>query len=71
MMLQPKIMEYWRGFDSSRGLECGNIMRYEIVFRVHDSKNLLVVSDMHCNSDLFPQHHWDVALRLILEYPTE
>ena len=41
MMLQPKIMEYWRGFDSSRGLECGNVMRYEIVFREHDSEDSL------------------------------
>jgi hypothetical protein len=28
MMLQPKILEYWRGFDGNSGIECGSIVRY-------------------------------------------
>ncbi len=28
MLLQPHILELWRGFDGSKGLEMGNIMRY-------------------------------------------
>lgn len=27
MMLQPRMLEYWRGFDGSQGIECANIMR--------------------------------------------
>jgi hypothetical protein len=27
MMFQPKMLEYWRGFDGSNGLECGSIVR--------------------------------------------
>lgn len=28
MMLKPQILEYWKGFDASKGLEMGGIMRY-------------------------------------------
>ena len=27
MLLNPNLLEYWKGFDGSRGLECGNILR--------------------------------------------
>jgi hypothetical protein len=29
MLLQPKMLDYWRGFDGSKGLECGSIVRYD------------------------------------------
>ncbi|CAJ1948471.1 unnamed protein product [Cylindrotheca closterium] len=28
MLLQPQILDFWKGFDSSNGLECGNIVRH-------------------------------------------
>jgi hypothetical protein len=28
MLLQPQMLDYWRGFDGSKGLECGSIVRY-------------------------------------------
>lgn len=28
MMLQPRMLEYWRGFDGSNGIECGSIVRF-------------------------------------------
>lgn len=28
MMLQPKMLDYWKGFDGNKGLECGSIVRY-------------------------------------------
>jgi hypothetical protein len=27
MLLQPRMLDYWRGFDGSKGLECGSIVR--------------------------------------------
>lgn len=27
MILQPQMLEYWRGFDGSNGIECGSIVR--------------------------------------------
>lgn len=29
MMLQPRMLEYWKSFDGSQGIECGSIVRYE------------------------------------------
>jgi hypothetical protein len=28
MLLNPKLLDYWRGFDGSQGTECGSIVRY-------------------------------------------
>lgn len=28
MLLKPQVLEFWRGFDGSKGLEAGGIMRY-------------------------------------------
>lgn len=36
MILRSEIMDYWKGFDGSKGLECGDIVRYVfIVYIVH------------------------------------
>jgi hypothetical protein len=31
IMLQPRMLEYWRGFDGSKGIECGSIVRYALI----------------------------------------
>lgn len=28
ILLQPRMLDFWKGFDSSRGLECGSILRH-------------------------------------------
>jgi hypothetical protein len=31
MMLQPRMLEFWRGFDGNNGIECGSIVRYALI----------------------------------------
>ncbi len=81
MMLQPRMLEYWRGFDGSKGIECGSIVRYVLLLRfvfVFVFVLVFVLIQSHLVEffvwilvDSFHQHLLEDALPLIPEYLTE
>lgn len=75
MMLKPQMLEYWRGFDGSNGIECGSIVRYELLPSLcHAGRLCANWSDRLCmtsspfRTDSFHQHRSEDVSLLILVF---
>jgi len=64
MLFQPRMLDYWRGFDGRQGLECGSIVRY--VHPMYRAKSVFCV-DPH---SLCPHSHCQCVLSVRFIPPT-